>query len=137
MKFKLRNMVIGGLAIAGAGLAAQPAAADGWPTSVKGTWQINANNSTGTLVISTQSAATTKQCRKITGNLLGSPMVGFYCINSGRIVFQRLASGIVIQVYSANLSQGTNATPGTVMGGSYAAFQDFQYGEYNFFGIRQ
>ena len=136
MKISLRNMVIGGLAIAGAGLAAQPAAADGWPTSVKGTWQINANNSTGTLVISTQSTATTQQCQKITGSLFDSNMKGFYCINSGRIVFERIASG-VIQVYSANLSSSPNATPGTQMGGSYASFQDSQYGEYNFFATRQ
>jgi hypothetical protein len=108
----------------------EAALADGWPTSVVGNWNVNANNSVGTLSINTQSS--TGNCRSITGTIFGNPLKsGFYCPLSGRIHFIRQQNGNSFQVYSANLSQ--NATT-LRMGGLFSDFG--QPGEYSFFGSK-
>ncbi|MBD2439122.1 hypothetical protein [Nostoc sp. FACHB-110] len=109
---------------------AQAALADGWPTSVVGNWSVNANNSTGTLSITTQ--ATTGNCRSIRGSIFGNPITkGFYCPFSGRLHFIRDVNNSAFQVYNANVSQ--NATTLRIGG----LFSDYaQPGEYSFFGSK-
>jgi hypothetical protein len=102
------------------------ALADGWPLSVLGSWSVLANQSSGTLSITSQG---TGNCQKITGTIFGNAMVGFYCPFSGRIHFLRNnSSGITIQDYTANLSQ--NVSP-LRMGGTFASDLG-AFGEYNF-----
>jgi hypothetical protein len=70
-----------GVLFASMGFGANIAMADGWPVSVVGTWSVLANQSAGTLSITSQGA--TGNCRSITGTILGKPIVGFYCPFSG------------------------------------------------------
>ncbi|WP_392534377.1 hypothetical protein [Nostoc sp. C117] len=109
----------------------QHALADGWPTSVVGTWNVTANQTSGQLVITFQD--TTGQCRKILGTIFGNSIVGFYCPSSGRIHFLRKdSSGFTIQDYSANLSQaGTKNYISGVFDSDLGSF-----GEYSFFGSK-
>ena len=110
------------------------AAADGWPISVLGTWSVNANNSTGSLVITTQ--GTTGLCRPIGGTIFGNPIQGFYCPFSGRITFLRkiAATNDTFQVYSANLGQVFGGLP-LRMGGTFSSM-NATFGEYNFFASK-
>lgn len=114
------------------------AQADGWPTSVAGTWNVVANLSTGTMTIKQPSSA--QYCRGITGtiSLAGAPtdtIQGFYCIRSGLIVFARIRSGLAppIQFYRANVSQDAAIDR---MGGTFSQLVGGSYGEYNFSGTK-
>ncbi|MCC5617325.1 hypothetical protein LC605_19990 [Nostoc sp. CHAB 5836] len=123
---KLIPVLSSGLIVLSPMVFSQAAFADGWPTSVVGNWSVNANNSVGTLSITTQSA--TGNCRPITGSIFGDRITqGFYCPFSGRIHFLRQV-GNTFQAYTANLSQ--NATT-LRMGGLFTDFG--QPGEYSFF----
>ena len=115
-----------GVLFASMGFGANIAMADGWPVSVVGNWSVLANQSAGTLSITSQGA--TGNCRSITGTILGNPIVGFYCPFSGRIHFLRNSGATTFQDYTGNLSQ-----VGTVlhMGGIFASDLN-TFGEYNF-----
>jgi hypothetical protein len=119
------------LAVATLGLPSV-AHADGWPPSVTGTWTTRANQSSGTLVISTQSAA--GNCRSITGTIFGDPLEGFYCPLSGRIGFARKNGTMPFQYYDGVLSQdGAN----DYMSGSFAVWSNgAEPGLYSFFASR-
>ncbi|MDZ8189433.1 MAG: hypothetical protein RMX96_31925 [Nostoc sp. ChiSLP02] len=107
--------------------------ADGWPTSVAGTWSVVANQSTGSLVISQPTS--TLNCKPISGTIFSTTAIeGFYCPSSGRIAFVRkLANNFPYQYYQGNLSQ-----TGSILriGGSFSAFlkngSGGSLGEYNF-----
>ncbi len=111
--------------------------AGNWPASVVGTWTTVANQSALTVVISSQASGA--KCPEIKGEIHDSvggtqTLEGFYCPDSGRIVFSRNAPGQRPQVYSANLSEvGTTL----YMGGLFEQQGAGQgAGEYSFFGSK-
>jgi hypothetical protein len=87
------------------------------PLSVTGNWSAVANQSLGNLAIVQAASAAT--CKPIAGNIFGSPIQGYYCPVTGRIVFARLANGVPFQFYEAHVSR-----TGLVlrMGGSVAVW---------------
>ncbi|MFN6528546.1 hypothetical protein [Nostoc sp. ChiSLP03a] len=106
--------------------------ADGWPTSVAGTWSVVGNQSSGSLVITQPASAL--NCKPISGSIFGNAIEGFYCPSSGRIAFVRKSSSnFPYQYYQGNLSQ-TDST--LRIGGSFSAFLSNgiggSLGEYNF-----
>ena len=124
---------LGGLAVLATLGWSSIALADGWPSSVTGTWSARANLSTGNLVISSQGA--TGNCRTISGTIIGDALEGFYCPFSGRIGFARKNSaGTPIQYYEGNVSQD-----GTIdhIGGTFAVWTAGQgQGVYSFSATR-
>ncbi len=103
--------------------------ADGWPLSVVGNWSVVANQSFGTLSITSQGLG---DCQPIKGTIFGNTIVGFYCPHSGRIHFLRNNGATTIQDYTANVSQtGTTLR----MGGTFASDLG-AFGEYNFSGTK-
>jgi hypothetical protein len=116
-------------------LCGSAAYADGWPTSVQGTWSAIAAQTTGTLTIT--QPASNLNCRPITGTLFdNSTIQGFYCPRSGRISFIRVynqgtANGGATQYYQGNVSQ-TGST--LYIGGTQTTFDTAggSLGEYNF-----
>ena len=113
------------------------ARADGWPSSVAGTWSIVGNQHAGTLVI--RQPSSTQRCREINGTIYQSDQVqGFYCPFSGRISFARLRNGVAIQHWQGNLSQGGSGLPLRI-GGAFAVITSNgggSLGEYNFTGTK-
>jgi hypothetical protein len=111
----------------------QPAAADGWPPSVQGSWSILSNVAPGNLNITTQSNS--GQCQFITGTIYGEPMQGYYCVNSGRIQFirKRADNNDTIQIWTGNVSQGESGST-LHMGGTFSVVDPAggSFGEYNF-----
>lgn len=112
-----------------AGIALVSAAqADGWPTTVAGSWTIVANQTHSTLLLTQGTAGAGAQCLPIEGSAFADSVHGFYCPGSGRISFRR---GTSDQTYIGNLSQAgtTNRMAGTweSLGGDF--------GEYNFYAI--
>ena len=106
-------------------------AAENWPASVVGTWAAQANQTPLTITISSQ--ASNGKCRVIRGTILDGvsgqtqKLVGAYCPDSGRIIFDRRAEGEPLtQVYSANLSESGSTL---YMGG---LFEQTGVGEYSF-----
>lgn len=128
MKANLWSSILVGSSL----LLLSQAASAGFLASVVGTWNVRANQSVGTMNITFQSA--TGACRKISGDILGLPMVGFYCPATGRIQFLR--NNLVrttFQVYSANLSFTSAST--NYMSGSFSSF-DTSLGEYSFYASK-
>ena len=120
---------LAGMATLAAGLAMTGGAqADGWPSSVAGSWTIVANQSQSTLVLSQGAPGPGSQCLPIKGTAFNDTVHGFYCPGSGRISFRR---GTADQTYVGNLSQAgtTNRIGGTweSLGGAF--------GEYDFYAI--
>ena len=127
--------------VAGAILAlastAAASAAQLWPGSVVGVWNAQANQSSLTITISSQSAS--GKCREIAGTILDNAsgvsanLEGFYCPSSGRVHFTRSdpTSGFTYQDYTGNLSDGGRTL---YMGGTFAA--DDVGGEYAFFAAK-
>jgi hypothetical protein len=111
------------------GLGATTAMADGWPLSVLGNWSVVANQSAGTLSITSQGLG---DCQPIKGTIFGNSIVGFYCPHSGRIHFLRNNGATTIQDYTANVSQ---AGPTLRMGGVFDSDLG-AFGEYNFSGTK-
>jgi hypothetical protein len=106
-----------------------------WPTSIVGTWNMSANQSTLTLTIQHQSGS--GPCKAITGTLVDTvngtaDVNGYYCNNSGRISFLREdpSSLETYQVFTGNLSY-----PGspTYMSGVFDQEIGVTPGEYDFF----
>lgn len=107
-----------------------------WPTSIVGTWQGVANQSTVKLVIISQ--GTTGACKTISGTLNNLPsggaskIQGFYCPQTGHVRFVRkdVTSNDTFQSYSANMSDmGTEL----YMAGMFAELNMPDHlGEYNF-----
>jgi hypothetical protein len=115
-------------------LCASAAYADGWPTSIQGTWSIIGNQSNGGIVSITQPSSTL-DCQPISGSTSGNwgaaTIKGFYCPKSGRINFIRVFNNNPIQSFQGNLS--TNAST-LYMGGTFAILDPIggSLGEYNF-----
>lgn len=85
------------------------------PFSVTGNWSTVANQTIGNLAIVQAASAAT--CKPVSGNIFGSPIQGYYCPVTGRIVFARSANGVPFQFYEAHVSR-TGAI--LRMGGSFA-----------------
>jgi hypothetical protein len=129
--------------LAGPGTAR--AAKANWPSTVSGVWLGNGNNYGDDNVnhrFDFQQANENAQCRKITGklNVVGQaqadqPLRGFYCPDSGRIVFSREFGGEIVQVWFGHLAKSAN---GPFMTGSFASVTNVGgiAGEYPFFAIR-
>jgi hypothetical protein len=107
-----------------------------WPASVVGTWQGVANQSEIKLAITGQDPA--GKCKAIKGTLSNvsgggdSDIQGFYCPESGRIIFVRKdqKSNDAFQTYSGNLS---DSGPVLRMGGTFGELNMPEHlGEYNF-----
>src|ERR1700690_1212940 len=105
-----------------------------WPTSIVGTWNMSANQSTLTLTIQHQTGS--GACKAITGILVDTvngtaDVDGYYCNNSGRISFLREdpSSLETYQVFTGNLSY-----PGspTYMSGVFDQEIGVTPGEYDF-----
>jgi hypothetical protein len=101
---------------------------------VVGVWQALSNQTPVTITIKRR--AINAKCPEINGTILDSvsvetqTLIGFYCPDSGRIVFSRTQPGQPTQVYSANLSE---IGPTLHMGGS---FEQTGVGEYAFFASK-
>ena len=107
-----------------------------WPTSIVGTWQGTANQSTVKLVITSQGS--TGACKAINGTLSNLPsggasnIQGFYCPQSGRVSFVRkdIKSNDTFQSYSANVSDVSTELR---MAGTFAElYMADHLGEYGF-----
>jgi len=112
------------------------ALADGWPVSVVGTWASLADETVGTIQITSQ-LNPNLLCRSITGfytdQTSGGPntIQGFYCPFSGRIHFLRFIHGtrITFQAWSGNLSR-VGVNPKQIsMGGTFSSDLN-SFGEY-------
>jgi hypothetical protein len=107
-----------GISFASIVFATNIALADGWPTSVLGTWSVTGNHTSGKLIITSQGSG---QCQPISGTILSDPMHGFYCPQSGRIHFLRTPVNIgATQDYTGNLSQASVGLP-LLIGGTFAS----------------
>ena len=87
---------------------------------VTGTWAAQANQTTGSLVMTQFISART--CKPVTGTIFGNPIEGFYCPSVGRLVFARKTSGsgsTPFQFYEAHVSRD-----GAIdrIGGSFAVW---------------
>ncbi len=132
-KETMMKKLLFGAVFASMAFGAHAAMADGWQASVLGNWSVLANQSPGTLSITTQ--GTTGNCRNIAGTIFGNPIVGFYCPLSGRIHFLRNTGATTIQDYTANVSQYDGAPFHLHMGGVFASDLG-GFGEYNFSGTQ-
>ena len=124
-------------ACAAVGLGTGSAHANGWPTSVLGSWNVQANQSALLLRISSQASGS--GCVQITGTTTDvtaggvvNNVQGFYCPLSGRVSFLRknVQTNDTFQAYVGNLSMaGTK----NYMGGTFLQ-EDVSgnLGEYNF-----
>lgn len=126
-------------AIAGPLVVAVPALAADWPRNVVGTWDLQANQSAGTLVITEQRHG--EGCVPITGTIYSTNLIqGFYCRLSGRISFLRKTTGnVTFQTYSGNVSQQVPGLP-LWMGGTFASEEynlGGELGEYSFFAKKR
>ena len=127
------------LAIAALILCASPCMAYTWPPSVVGTWDIQANQSPGTLVITAQGQG--GSCVAISGTIYQTNVIeGFYCPESGRISFLRKTKGnVTFQVFTGNLSV---QAPGNHLwiGGTFAVERSplgGDFGEYSFLARKE
>src|SRR5918911_187785 len=102
-------------ACAAVGLGSGSAHANGWPTSVVGSWNVQANQSGLLLRISSQAAGS--GCVVITGTITdvnpvgqSNNIEGFYCPLSGRISFLRknVQTNDTFQVFTGNLSMAAS-----------------------------
>ena len=128
-KETIMKKLLFGVLFASMGFGATTAMADGWPLSVLGNWSVLANQSSGTLSITSQGSGL---CQSISGTIFGNTIVGFYCPYSGRIHFLRNSGATTFQDYTANVSM-TGAT--LHMGGTFASDLG-AFGEYSFQGSK-
>src|SRR5689334_6339216 len=95
-------------ACAAVGLGSGSAHANGWPASVVGGWNVQANQSALVLRISSQAAGS--GCVAITSTIAAggqsNNIQGFYCPLSGRVSFLRknVQTNDTFQTYVGNLS---------------------------------
>src|SRR5689334_20374077 len=117
MTSKIATLVAAVMAL---GLFAGSAMAQ-YPASVVGTWTAEANQSTGSLIITSQ--GTNSPCNSIAGTIFGDNIVGFYCPSTGRFGFVRNDStGVTFQVYSGNVSASdSNLFMGGIFGSLLSA----------------
>jgi hypothetical protein len=117
-------------------LGFSPALAADWPTSIVGTWSMQANQTQTRLVISSQGGS--GLCKTIVGTMTdvtpsgqSNLIEGFYCPRSGRLSFVRKnrSTNDTFQVYSGNLSDGGTRL---FMGGVFGQVNGTRIGEYNF-----
>lgn len=80
------------------------------PSDISGTWEINANKYTGTLVIDNNGS-------KLSGSVFDESLEGFYISDSRRIVFVRKKQGIPYQFY-----EGIVSSSGQQMSGHFHAW---------------
>lgn len=127
--------------VAGTAMPLPAVAATGnWPTSVVGSYAVDANIFTDiTLTITNQNGS--GQCKLIKGTIVdpqngaNDAINGIYCHGSGRIAFLRHAGFTkdIYQSWSGNLSQTQSPQ---FMGGTFFDVGDV-LGEYEWFGSSQ
>lgn len=114
------------IALAGAVLLSAPAAhASSWPAHVVGTWDMQADQNSPVLTITSE--GTSGKCRSIAGTMsdaatgANGPIIGFYCPSSGRITFLRNdpTTNETFQVFVGNLSDTPTAGNQRRMGGTF------------------
>jgi hypothetical protein len=77
---------------------------------VIGTWNLQANQASGQLVVANQGS--TGACKAIGGTAFGNPMTGVYCPVTGRIQFLRLNLNLrAAQVFSGNVGDAVVGSP--------------------------
>jgi len=94
-------------------ITAGSALAQGYPTTVVGTWTIRAND-TLPFTFTVQAQSSDSPCALITG-VMGAPndsIVGYYCPANGGVSFLRNSSntGATYQVFTGQLSWGGSET---------------------------
>jgi hypothetical protein len=82
----------------------------GNPSDISGTWKMEANKYTGTLVIDNNGS-------NLSGSVFDQSIEGFYIPDSRRIVFVRKKQGIPYQFY-----EGTVSSNGQQMSGDFHAW---------------
>jgi hypothetical protein len=103
------------------------------PANVLGSWNLQANQTPGRLIVSNQ-GSTAGPCTAIGGTAFGNPMTGVYCPATGRIQFLRLNLNLrAAQVFSGNVGDAVAGSPLRMAGTFFvqhpvAGF----FGEYNF-----
>jgi len=120
--------------LSGSAFASSP-----WPASIKGTWNMSANQSTLTLTITQVSGS--GPCKNIAGTLVDSvngpaDIEGYYCSNSGRFGFLRESPSDLetYQVFTGNLSYPGSST---YMSGVFDQEVGSTPGEYDFWAVEQ
>jgi hypothetical protein len=129
MTLKTTKQFLSILACAAGVAVAGGAQADGWPSTVAGTWTIIANQAQSSLVLTQGAPGPGSQCLPVKGTAFNDTVHGFYCPGSGRISFRR---GTSDQTYVGNLSQ--NATH-LRMGGTWESLGG-AFGEYDFYAVK-
>jgi hypothetical protein len=100
-------------------LSAHAAHASSWPVSVRGTWDMMADQNTPVLTITSE--GTSGKCRPIGGTIVDTEsgandvIAGFYCPDSGRISFLRGG----YQAFIGNLSDAPTTGNSRLMGGTF------------------
>jgi hypothetical protein len=123
MRVKVKAAMIG--LAGGVLLSAHAAHASSWPASVVGTWNMQADQNSPVLTITSQGSS--GKCRSIDGTMVDAAtgandiITGFYCPSSGRISFLRSASSndVTYQVYIGNLSDVPTKGNERLMGGTF------------------
>lgn len=88
------------------------------PASVAGAWRASANNTLGVLNII--QGFSLSPCKPLSGTIFALQIDGYYCVNSGRIVFARKnAAGAVFQFYEGQVNDGAVSSR---IGGSFSIF---------------
>jgi hypothetical protein len=131
MKPKFKNISLAIAALFAAQLSADVASAAP-PLSVLGTWNIQANQTSGQLTVTFQGSAGT--CRALGGTAFGQTMTGVYCPSTGRIQFLRLNSILrAAQVFTGNVGDAVGGLP-LRMAGTFFVQHPVSgfFGEYNF-----
>lgn len=97
----------------------------GNPSDISGTWDIEANQYTGTLVIDGDQG-------ELSGSIFDQSIEGFYIPSSRRIVFVRKSQGIPYQFYHGRVSSSSQQINGffhawSEAGGASMAGVDFSF----------
>jgi hypothetical protein len=103
------------------------------PANVLGTWNLQANQASGPLIVSNQGVAA-GTCKSIGGSAFGQPMNGVYCPVTGRIQFIRLNANLrAAQVFTGSLGDVVNGLPLRMAGTFFVQNPSSGFfGEFNF-----
>jgi hypothetical protein len=108
-KLKNRIAIVAGTVLCSSTVLFENAAL-GNPNNVSGTWNVEANQYTGTLVIDSNSG-------NLSGSIFDQSIEGFYIPGSRRIVFVRKSQGVPYQFF-----EGTVSSSGQQMSGQFHAW---------------
>jgi len=139
---RLLPNLLAGLTIVGILAASQIASAGTiYPETLNGTsWSVWVNNSYRSQGLTIYQTGSANGCNEIYGNIMGEPMSGFYCNDSGQIGFirQRLFTGELYQYYRGTLNGGASCGQPWYLSGSFMAWNTVANGtpgEFSFFAM--